>query len=320
VATRGRYQVRLFDAYGFSSDAPATFIIDPIEDQLPVVRITRPGPELAVTPATRLHLAFETTDDFGVTEAAIHWQKRMAATQPASAPSSDAEVPAAGGTLPSTRPQTDVRRSASAPSPPANHPQLIAIPVPRQQPQWEGGFIWELGAADLLPGDEVEYHIEVRDAGEHLDDEKLGRSARHVLRVVEPQVLAQALEARLSEAFTELDELSRQQASARDEVSAAAVSVPLDDEPLVTADVQRVQSEANRQTRLRRQVERLAVRIGQIADELGDSYLADAARITELRELSAALGALAAGPMDVAAETLRESQDAMREWVSGAPK
>lgn len=282
VSGRGRYQVRLFDEYGFTSDTPATFVIDPIDNELPVIKITRPGLEHRVTPMTRLRLAFEATDDFGVVAATVRWKTKSAATtQPALTQGS------------------------------------AAIPVSRPLAEWTDTFVWDLAIANLQPDDVVEYHVEVRDAGEHLTDDKVGVSARHVLKVVTPETLSQSLDARLREAFGELDYLTRQQAAGLDEVTASIVALPTGGDPVLPADLRGVQVEVNRQVRIRRQIDRLSRRMGDVADDLQDSFLAEAGRIADLHTLSKGLAELAAGEMQQVSDKLRQAQTQLREVLAG---
>jgi hypothetical protein len=62
---------------------------------------------------------------------------------------------------------------------------------------------------------------------------------------------------------------------------------------VLPVDVQRLQIELNRQRRIQRQVERLAGRLTEIADEQRDSFLADDAQVEHLHQLSAELIELA---------------------------
>jgi hypothetical protein len=277
--------VRLFDQHDFSSDTPATFVIDPIDNEVPAIKIVRPGLEHRVTPMTRLRIECEATDDFGVVSATIHWSKR---------------------TEPSTQP---VLRQRS-----------VSIPISRPTAKWKDSFVWDLAAANLKPDDVLEYHVEVYDDGEHLTDEKAGVSATHVLNVVTPDALSQSLDARLREAFGELDYLTRQQADGLDQVIASIVELPTGSDPVLPADLRRVQVEVNRQARIRRQIERLSKRIGDVADDLQDSFLAEAGRIAELQGLSKGLAELADGEMQQVSDQLRDAQTQLREILTEGTK
>jgi len=284
VLARGEYQVWLYDEHEFTTDSPATFVIDPIDNELPTIRVTRPGSEHTVTPATRLRLRFTAQDDYGVTAATIRWQKRARARE---------DEPAAGPGVP------------------------IPITAPRRQ--WEGRFAWDLGIADLASGDEVEYYVEVRDAGRHLTEQKAGASGTHVLKVVDPESLRQSLEARQRDVFAELDHLIEQQQASRDQVELAVKELPSGDEPLMPKDLRRVQVEEHRQARVLRQVARLAARIAEIADELADSFLVDAGRIEDLRALAEGLRTLEAGPMRDVVVYLQQARAALAESGTSMP-
>lgn len=275
VMRRGLYKVRLSDSYGFSTDSPSVFVIDPIDNALPTVRLMRPGSEHMVTPATTLRLRFEADDDFGVTAAAIRWRKRT--------------------------PEDTADKDVSS----------LPIPPPTAGEKWDGRFGWELAVAGFTPGDEVEYHIEVSDSGEHLTARKTGISRTQVLKVVSPDALRRSLETRQRDAYAELDQLLKQQQAGRDAVTLAIVSLTQREEPLTTADLQRVQTERHRQGRLVRQAERIAAALEDIADELADSYLADEKAIANLRTTAKGLHDLRAGPMQEAAVRIEQALTAL---------
>lgn len=285
VRSPGRYQIRLFDAYGFSSDNPATFVIDPVDNELPVVAIRRPNTEHTVTPATRLALLLEASDDYGVTEAVLCWWKReKSQTQP-----------------------TDAIRQ-----------QVIPVGAPRKK--WNARYMWDLAAAGLQAGDELEYYVQAGDAGEHLTPQKAGRSTTHVLKVTDPETLRQALEGRLKQLFGEVEHLRQQQTAGMDAVSMAILSLP-GGQAGGAADITRVQSEYNRQVGTRRQLERVADQFARVSEEMAESFLADPARIAELKGLAKGLADLAGQPMQFVVEELERAKSSLDEagssWPSG---
>ncbi|MBN2581955.1 MAG: hypothetical protein JXL80_02730 [Planctomycetes bacterium] len=288
VDRRCRYQIAMFDRYGFTTETPATFVIDPIDNELPDVKLTRPGSELQVTPATRLTLRFNAADDFGVTGAAVRWFVRTEAAEPLDA----------------------------ATTAPADFERTLPIPVGRPRTEWAGAFAWDLAAAGLQPGDTVEYVLEVRDAGLHLTPDKVGRTPSHVLRVVATDSLELALEARLRDTFAELDHLIVDQRAARDQIQLAAVALPVPDEPLMPADLRRIQAEQHRQKRLARLAERVVERLAELADEMQDSFIGEPARHEQLRALAAGLRQLAAQPMQAAADSISRARDALDDLAT----
>ena len=150
IEQRGRYHVALYDHYGFTSDAPATVLIDALENALPSVKLTRPGLEHRATPATRLSMLFDASDDFGVTGATLHY-----------------------------------RRAGESTSQPAKQ-QSVRIPAAQPAKEWAGRFAWDLGLATFEPGDTIEYYLEVHDEGLHLSEAKAGVSSTHRLDIVDP--------------------------------------------------------------------------------------------------------------------------------------
>lgn len=273
VRFRGRYEVRLIDGYGFATDAPATFTIDPIENEAPTVRIVRPRPEHAVTPFTRLRIQYDANDDFGVAGAAIRWSK--------------------GGAEPSAVP---IALDASGP-----HVSAYAA--------------WDLAGLALQPGDEVRYEMVVRDEGEHLAAEPIGRSREHVLKVVTPEHLRGALERQLRDAFADLSQAAQQQSASLDATTALVVSLSAGEAAGDTDPVGRLRTEESRQQRVRREIERIAERIEETTADMEDSAFGEARDHAAMRALAAELRRVAAGPVDRIAERLR----AARELLATTP-
>src|SRR5262249_2240559 len=63
-----RYQIRLLDTEGYENADPLWRSIALARDQVPTVAVTAPGRDLQVPPGTRLALAIDARDDFGVDE------------------------------------------------------------------------------------------------------------------------------------------------------------------------------------------------------------------------------------------------------------
>lgn len=282
VRSRGRYGIRLYDAHGFSSP-PATFVIEPVENGSPAVAVLRPGAERVVAPATRLRIEFDAADDFGIARAAIRWKKVPPGSGPAAGPPGNTGD---GG--------------------------FAVLPIPQAGPRraWKGDYVWDLAAADLRPGDEITYLLEVADEGEHLALAAAGRSRMQVLKVVDPEVLRRSLEEKVREGWAELERTARDQAASRDAVAAALLDLSRPEEPL-GADLGRVEFEENRQKRLVRQIERIAERLESAAGELAESFLADGSRIDGLKSMAERLRKLAAGPLGDAAVELERARAAL---------
>lgn len=251
VSRRSRYEVRLYDEYGFTSDSPATFVVDPIENELPTVEILRPGMEHQVTPSTRLTMSLEAQDDYGVAAALIHWRK--------------------------------VGASDAAGNDRSGHQ---AIPILRPQKVWRVDYPWDLAGLTLVPGDEIEYQIEIRDQGEHLSETKSTITRPRRLVVVDSDSLKQILDRRGREALSDFDQLQRQQRSSRDEVQILILRLAETEASVLPEDRQRLHLETNRQRRIQRQVQRLADRLDALALELHDSFLAEPQAIARIRDMA----------------------------------
>ncbi len=277
VTARGTYEVRLFDAYGFSADAPGRFVVEPLENELPSVRVARPGAEHVVTPATALRLRYEVGDDFGVVAAGVRWERRPGVASPAARPEAEVPIPLGG----------------------------------RRERTLRGEFRWDLERADAAPGDVIVFHVEARDEGAHLAAARAGASGMQVLKVVDAESLRTMLEARRGDAVGELRWAAREESQVRDAVSALVLALPAGDEAPSATTLPRLQDEEGAQTRIRRRLERLDAAFEELADALEESFLAEAGRVAGLRAIAEGLRALSRGPCAEAAQALAAARGAL---------
>lgn len=279
VYEQGKYQIHLYDEFGFESDNPTTFVIDPIDDQLPKVQVDRPGAEHTVAPSTRLRVNFQANDDYGITGALVQWRKSNGA---------DAEA--------------------------SSDWQETSIPLTSAQREWQDTFTWDLSGTDAAPGDEVEYRLVMQDAGLHLSKQASGMSNLQRLKVVEEGVLKQVLEARLRDVMAQIERLTRQQETGRETVELAIVSLPSGDDVLLPDEIRRIQSEAHRQSNLQSRAARIALQLTQVASELHDTFEDQADRIAALHGMANSLETLSDDTMEEAAIALEQASVRLINW------
>jgi hypothetical protein len=228
VRAPGWYSVRLDGKDGIAADDPPTYAIVPIENRYPFVVLRQPQTESIVTPFAKVPVVFEAEDDFGVTGAALVWQ----------------------------------RRQAAAPSPSA--PVRTAIPFSTGQRAIEMDYLWDLARTGAQPGDYLSFYLEVEDAGEHIASGPQGARARPTitLKVVDIAAYIHQHEAALRSAFDEIDRLAAEASAAWDELSGI---LRLLDRADPSEALPRLQKQRDCQQRLNRQTQALADRLGVLA-------------------------------------------------------
>jgi len=118
-----------------------------------------------------------------------------------------------------------------------------------------------------------------------------------------------ARDARLREAFGDLDHLAQQQSAGRDELGLLVITLAEAGDNLPARDRVRVEIEGSRQERIQRQVLRLADRFEQIAQEHSDAFLAGPETIRQLEALAGGARRLASGHMQQAAAGISDIRE-----------
>lgn len=263
VQAPGWYAIEIEDAAGVSMDDPPRYAIAAIENRYPSITLRYPETGMSVTPTARLPLEFEASDDFGVIAAAVVWGIRSSGS-------------------------TEI-------SPPSRTP----IPLETQAPELSGRFMWNLAVVNPRPGDEIVFHLEARDAGEHIGPPSAGTavSETRVLRVVDPATYRGEHLARLSASTGDINRLTVPVASAWDELSALARLLKLQQASCAAGLIERVRNEGERERSLAAQAEAIADRLDRLADEWQINMPDQAASPEGSRLLADAMTHLATGPM-----------------------
>ncbi len=191
VTGSGHYYLQLETAERFRNARPGRFRVQAIPDRAPLVKVIRPERLTEeVTPVATLSIRVDATDDYGVRAAAVEGSyfppesdegsPRTLAVPPVEGSEDRAENDASAGRRWSGALAVDVRTLADETLPPP------------------------------APGARFQFFVTAVDHGENS-----GESPVYYVRVVEPDELMQALNNRLMVVRDRLEELRRQQMSAR---------------------------------------------------------------------------------------------------------
>ena len=140
------YLLHLTDRQGLKNDDPIQYQIDALEDHYPSVKITAPANDVDVTGDMRLIIMGEAEDDFGFSNARLHYR---------------------------------VNRQKSVTS---DKDRFFSVPI--KNPHSEKialDFEWELRELNLQPSDWVEYYLEIFD-NDVISGPKSARSLSYTLR------------------------------------------------------------------------------------------------------------------------------------------
>ena len=156
------------DALGLANPNPLEYRIRALPDEAPFIRLLEPGEDTDLDESMKENLRFSALDDYGLGPVSLVWQA-------------------------SRRPGATERRTLLTPE--------------GVRTEAEGRFEWDLSTLDLLPGDTVTYHLEVRD-NNTLDGPSVSRTRDYVFRFPT-----------LGEMYAEMDE---QQGSSLEDLSDVA--------------------------------------------------------------------------------------------------
>ncbi len=263
VRSSGWYGIQLEDSTGVGQDKPPTYTINAIENPRATVQLEYPTHDLTVTPGAVLPLRFEASDDHGVVAAGIVWRLRKAA------------------------------------SPTVETVSRTPIQVEPPMREWQGRLSWNLAETGAQPGDRILFHVEVADAGEHIEAPKSGeeKTASRSLRIVDADTYLREHLARLSASRRDIDRLPGQVSASWDELSSIDRSLRSEQLSRSPEAVARLKAESRRQKELASQVDALADRLHSLADEWSISIPATSARPEGTRLLARTLAHIAAGPL-----------------------
>lgn len=165
VTGEDTYTLQVEDVLGLTNPNPLEYRIRGLPDEAPFIRLLEPGEDRDLDEGMSETLRFSALDDYGVGPVTLVWEV-------------------------SRRPGRTERRTLAAPS--------------GVRTEVEDRHAWDLAALDLLPGDTVRYHLEVRD-NNTLDGPSVSRTRDYVFRFPT-----------LGEVFAEIDE---EQGSSLEELS-----------------------------------------------------------------------------------------------------
>ena len=142
IDEEGAYRVFVEDELGLTNQNPLLHHVRPLPDEAPFIRLLEPGADMDLDESLRATLRFSAVDDFGLGPVRLVFE--------------NSRKP---GVIDST---------------------TIHVPTGREA-EISGRWEWDLEPLDLLPGDDVVYHLRVRD-NNAIDGPSEARTRDYVLR------------------------------------------------------------------------------------------------------------------------------------------
>ena len=280
-----RFKVRARDIDGFVNDALEEFAVRIDRDQLPSVVIEQPRRNEERTAASRVPLRVVADDDFGFRHVTLNVRRINRAEQTWQIPLFDGTSPAAGVTW------TRIEGSGD-------------------RARFRAAYTWQLGeleAADLQPGDVLEYHVIAQDNYE-LDGQQHDPVASDKLRIT---IISQAdLIDRVADDLrvvrNQISDVRRTQNRTREDTAGLQDDVREKPE-LDEADRAAAERLAQQQSSTASSTRQLSQRVEQIRERL-DENNSPADDLKNLaRDVSEQLNRAAEGPMKQAANEINRT-------------
>lgn len=270
----GTYQVVLRNASGLENSDPITYTLRVVEDAYPSVTIVEPEPESDLTDALRTALRVRMTDDFGFSGLQLFYrlaESRFGEPQ-----------------------ETFVSR-----------PLPLDAPSQLDQDLWFDWLVSEGTGLDPVPGDVIEYYVEVRD-NDAVAGFKAARSAVHRLRV--PSLAEQyeevdrqqnAAEEQLEELLQQTQTVAEQFRQLRDELRSKREAD--------WEDKRQLEQLQQRQQQLEEQVETLTEQMESITEQMRENNLISEETAQMYQELRKVLEEVNSPELQEALRKLQES-------------
>ena len=188
----------------------------------------------------------------------------------------------------------------------------VTIPLDRPGKRVELAYEWSLEALKLKADQTVTYRLEVRDAGEHAEQQDWPVSRWRRLHVMTEPELARLLMEQLEQIMDQLAQLADLQSECADSVTRIAHSVAVKPDDSGKTARKRTQSEKWRQDWLARRAGQLANRLSGVADDYAISRIGQASRRKRLRETADGLARLSGADMPGVVVALSEALSVLR--------
>lgn len=156
------------DSAGLSNKNKFRFAIEPTEDQYPFVNLIEPSENLQMKTPENLTLQYEAGDDFGLTQASLHFELQRAFS---------------------------------------NDPVEGTVPLPRPAMNQEQSFEWNLPKLEPKPRDVITYWIQVQD-NDAYNGSKIGRSQKLTVTFPSMTEYLDELETKEKEVTKSLEDIS----------------------------------------------------------------------------------------------------------------
>jgi len=186
IVEGGSYQIRLKDLQGLWNQYPIEYRVEILPDLPPAVEILQPGADLELSGAPTLLLTAEAEDDFSISRMELYYCRSS---------SFEADTVKEYVSLP-----VQCRRTAEG--------------------VFRGEYRWGLDKLELIPGDVVEYYMEVWD-NDMVSGPKSGRSRAYILRLPTMAEMFKALDESEKQGLEDLKQSLERSQEVRREVEKA---------------------------------------------------------------------------------------------------
>ncbi len=272
VGGAASYRVLAENADGLFNPNPVAYTVTPLRDEPPAITLEYPQADVELDDSLQTPLRYRFTDDFGFSRLALVYRLVE-------------------------------RRYGPAP----DTSRLVTLPLdaPRALDQ-AAGFDWRLRATglDLLPGDVVEYHVQVWD-NDAVAGYKTARTATHRLLLKSLAEQFDALDETQDEAETALEDLMQQSDNVREQFDKLRDELRRQQES-DWEDNRQLDALKSQQESMSEQVDKLGETLEEVTESLRDNSLVSEETLEQYRQLQQVME-------EIQAPELREALDALRE-------
>lgn len=273
VAEEDVYWIWAQDEKGLSTLDPIQYRITPIADEPPWVGLLEPDPDFRLTEALQVPMRIRIADDVGFSDLRLYY-----------------------------------RRSQSAYGPADSLWQVVELPIQKPKPTTqELVWTWDLQPLGLVPGDEVEYYLEVRDNDEVSGPKRartgLFRARFPTLeeRFAAMEAAGQSLEQALEDLLSRARQFGQAYQSFQQELRRKV-------EP-TWEDERRLQQLRQEQQAIEEEAARIAEQVAEMSRDAQENRLLSAETLQRLRQLEQTLREIQDPAFQ---EALRQLQEAMQ--------
>ena len=270
----GAYQVVLRNASGLENADPITYTLKLLQDAPPSIVLVAPEPDAALTDALRADLHLRMTDDFGFSGLRLFYR------------------------LAEARYGEPMETFASRPLP-------LAAPAQLDQELFYDWLVSEGTGLDPVPGDVIEYYVEVRD-NDAVAGFKAARTATHRLRLPSLAEQYEALDRQQDQAEEQLENMLDQTESIGEQFEQLRDELRRKQDA-DWEDKRQLEQLQQRQQQLEQQVDDLSSQVESITEQMRENELVSEETAQMFQELQKVIEEINSPELQEALRQLQES-------------